>query len=344
MAEPQVRQPWWHGVLIATTTVGVAVLVRTSLESLWHFYFLPMMPAVMVTALLAGRWSVTLAICLAVVANVVQVRGVSQEDIVVNSILFALISWGIAEVCWRLIQALRQSRRISHDLFVREAVLDTILTSVPIVTLDRRGHIRRITPVAAELLAVAPEAATNQPFSAFVGGFHPALLEKVGEGGILDPPPQRRWTATRPDGTVTSLIIHADILPDDIEPEHAVLSLADQTQADAAKDQSHAFSLQLQQMWRLNSLGEMAATLAHELNQPLTALTTLSDNANQLAERGRIDEVRGNLTHISQLAERMGRIVSHIKAFSRKGDAARAAVSVDEAIRQALMLIETRRR
>lgn len=100
----------------------------------------------MVTALLAGRWSVTLAICLAVVANVIQVRGVSQEDIVVNSILFALVSWGIAEVCWRLIQALRQSRRISHDLFVREAVLDTILTSVPIVTLDRRGHIRRITP------------------------------------------------------------------------------------------------------------------------------------------------------------------------------------------------------
>jgi len=98
------------------------------------------------------------------------------------------------------------------------------------------------------------------------------------------------------------------------------------------------------QAGKLAVLGQMAAGITHELNQPLTALTTLSDNANQLVERGRIDEVRGNLTHISQLAERMGRIVSHIKAFSRKGDAARAAVSVDEAIRQALMLVETRRR
>lgn len=98
------------------------------------------------------------------------------------------------------------------------------------------------------------------------------------------------------------------------------------------------------QAGKLAVLGQMAAGITHELNQPLTALTTLSDNANKLAERGRIDEVRGNLTHISQLAERMGRIVSHIKAFSRKGDAARAAVSVDEAIRQALMLVETRRR
>ena len=98
------------------------------------------------------------------------------------------------------------------------------------------------------------------------------------------------------------------------------------------------------QAGKLAVLGQMAAGITHELNQPLTALTTLSDNANQLAERGRIDEVRGNLTHISQLAERMGRIVSHIKAFSRKGDAARAAISVDEAIRQALMLVETRRR
>ena len=98
------------------------------------------------------------------------------------------------------------------------------------------------------------------------------------------------------------------------------------------------------QAGKLAVLGQMAAGITHELNQPLTALTTLSDNANQLAERGRIDEVRGNLTHISQLAERMGRIVSHIKAFSRKGDAARATVSVDEAIRQALMLVENRRR
>ncbi|WP_296223782.1 sensor histidine kinase [Ralstonia sp. UBA689] len=101
------------------------------------------------------------------------------------------------------------------------------------------------------------------------------------------------------------------------------------------------------QAGKLAVLGQMAAGITHELNQPLTALTTLSDNANQLAERGRIDEVRGNLTHISQLANRMGRIVSHIKAFSRKGasgDEARTAVSVDEAIRQALMLVETRRR
>jgi two-component system C4-dicarboxylate transport sensor histidine kinase DctB len=98
------------------------------------------------------------------------------------------------------------------------------------------------------------------------------------------------------------------------------------------------------QAGKLAVLGQMAAGITHELNQPLTALTTLSDNANQLAERGRIDEVRSNLTHISRLAERMGRIVSHIKAFSRKGDAARAAVSVDEAIRQALMLVESRRR
>lgn len=90
--DPLVRQPWWHGVLIATTSVGVAVLVRHSLEASWHFYFLPLLPAVMATALLAGRWSVALAIGLAVVANVMQVRGVSDQDIAVNSILFALIS------------------------------------------------------------------------------------------------------------------------------------------------------------------------------------------------------------------------------------------------------------
>lgn len=130
----------------------------------------------------------------------------------------------------------------------------------------------------------------------------------------------------------------ADLMATNEQLQHEIV---DRTRAEA---ELRATQDELVQASKLAALGQMAAGITHELNQPLTALTTLSDNANQLAERGRIDEVRGNLTHISQLAERMGRIVSHIKAFSRKGDAARAAVSVDEAIRQALMLVETRRR
>jgi two-component system C4-dicarboxylate transport sensor histidine kinase DctB len=98
------------------------------------------------------------------------------------------------------------------------------------------------------------------------------------------------------------------------------------------------------QAGKLAVLGQMAAGITHELNQPLAALTTLADNAVLLLARGEQIEARDNLTLISQLAGRMGRIVAHIKAFARKGEGERERVLVADALRQALVLVEPRRK
>jgi two-component system C4-dicarboxylate transport sensor histidine kinase DctB len=98
------------------------------------------------------------------------------------------------------------------------------------------------------------------------------------------------------------------------------------------------------QAGKLAVLGQMAAGITHELNQPLAALNTLADNAVLLLERGEQIEARDNLSLISQLAGRMGRIVAHIKAFARKGEGERERVLVADALRQALVLVEPRRK
>lgn len=98
------------------------------------------------------------------------------------------------------------------------------------------------------------------------------------------------------------------------------------------------------QAGKLAVLGQMAAGITHELNQPLAALNALSDNTVRLIGRGRMDDVQHNLTLISGMASRMGRIVAQIKAFARKGETERERVNVHEAIRNALLLIEPRRR
>lgn len=98
------------------------------------------------------------------------------------------------------------------------------------------------------------------------------------------------------------------------------------------------------QAGKLAVLGQMAAGITHELNQPLAALNALSDNTVRLIERGRMDDVQHNLTLISGMASRMGRIVAQIKGFARKGETERERVNVHEAIRHALLLIEPRRR
>jgi two-component system C4-dicarboxylate transport sensor histidine kinase DctB len=65
-------------------------------------------------------------------------------------------------------------------------------------------------------------------------------------------------------------------------------------------------------------LGQISAGLAHELNQPLAALRTLSDNAVVLMDKQRLDETRGNLQRISHLVGRLGELTRRLKTFAHK--------------------------
>lgn len=98
------------------------------------------------------------------------------------------------------------------------------------------------------------------------------------------------------------------------------------------------------QAGKLAVLGQMAAGISHEVNQPLTAMHTLTDNARDLLDRGDLGEVRSNLDGIKQMAERMGRIAGEIKNFTRKSPVEKQAVPVLNVVCQAAMLVESRRR
>lgn len=98
------------------------------------------------------------------------------------------------------------------------------------------------------------------------------------------------------------------------------------------------------QAGKLAVLGQMAAGISHEVNQPLTAMHTFTDNAVDLLDRGRLDEVRENLGFIKQMAVRMGHIVGEIKTFARKPPLERQEVHLAEVVNQAIMMVEPRRR
>jgi two-component system C4-dicarboxylate transport sensor histidine kinase DctB len=90
------------------------------------------------------------------------------------------------------------------------------------------------------------------------------------------------------------------------------------------------------------ALGQMSASITHELNQPLAALRTLSSNALMFMQRLEFDEARQNLRVICDMTERMGKITSQLKRFARKSPTYLERVLIGSAISNAIFLLDAR--
>lgn len=77
---------------------------------------------------------------------------------------------------------------------------------------------------------------------------------------------------------------------------------------------------ELVQAGKLAAIGQMSTSIAHELNQPLAALRTLSGNTVRFLERGAMDVASTNLRTMNDLIDRMGRITASLRSFARRGD------------------------
>ena len=98
---------------------------------------------------------------------------------------------------------------------------------------------------------------------------------------------------------------------------------------------------ELVQAGKLAAIGQMSTSIAHELNQPLAALRTLSGNTVRFIERGALDTASANLRTINDLVDRMGRITASLRAFARRGED-RGQSSLGKAVEAALQLLGAR--
>jgi len=95
---------------------------------------------------------------------------------------------------------------------------------------------------------------------------------------------------------------------------------------------------------KLATLGQIAAGVAHEINQPIAAIRIHADSASLQLQREDHAGALRSLTSIDHLTERVGAITDELRAFSRKTRSETVAVGVEGAIDGAVLLVAGRLR
>ncbi len=91
---------------------------------------------------------------------------------------------------------------------------------------------------------------------------------------------------------------------------------------------------------RMTAMGQMSSALAHELNQPLTAILSYARGARRLAEslKGDVAELRDILEKVAEQAGRAGNIIRRLRAFVEKREPNRVSEDINKLVEESVNL------
>jgi len=123
-------------------------------------------------------------------------------------------------------------------------------------------------------------------------------------------------------------------------------SMLDITERKQARERARQQEEKLQATARLVTMGEMASALAHELNQPLSAIASYTTGCLNLLDAGGAApaELRTALAKAAQQAQRAGQIIRRVHEFVRKRDPTRSPVRINGAVEEAVGFAEAEAR
>ncbi len=234
-----------------------------------------------------------------------------------------------------------------QQLELQRNQLQTIIESEPecIKLQDRHGAILEINPAGLSLLdAQYSEQVIGKTVYEFLipeyrEEYH-RLTETVFKGGrgsmefeVFSLNGKRRWLET-----------HAAPLMNNEGQVSALLAITrDIDERKKTEEQLRQQQVELARVCRLSTMGEMASTLAHELNQPLCAISSYAESAQLLNIDANV-ELEKLLKKIVCQSQRATQIIQHIRDFVRKQSPQPVFTSVEEILSTVTEFIEPERR
>jgi len=145
----------------------------------------------------------------------------------------------------------------------------------------------------------------------------------------------------RRSGTTFPIGLSVGEIPTGSQPKFVGI-IQDITERKRSEEEVHQIRERLSQFGRLSTLGEMAAGLAHELNQPLAAIATYTQACQRLIESGKSDddEILAALKKCDVQARRAGDVIRRLRHFVQKRELGRQEVSCKKLIHDLAVLAE----
>ena len=258
---------------------------------------------------------------------------------------FQLFMLALAATGLMLGAVVSERRRLSVALVDSEGLRTAILNTVSdgILTIDACGAIQSINPAVETLFSRPSHRLIGHDLSELIEDA-PDLLSGL-KLAIHSPASQARcWAldARRPDGTAFPIELSAGRF-DLLSAEHYTLVVRNITfrRETEARDRQH--QAELAHVSRLSLAGEMAAGLAHELSQPLTAIIAYTRGCLRLLA-GPVPEpalLHEGMAEVVQQAERAGDVLDRLREFVRGGEFRRALIAIKPVIDAAVNLVHS---
>jgi two-component system sensor kinase FixL len=272
------------------------------------------------------------------------------------AVAFAAI--GLLGVFWMIRTQLRlrsELAEVSKSLDERDAHLQSILDTVidATVVIDAEGGILSFNTSAVRQFGYQSEEVIGRNVSVLMpepyGTQHDGYLTRyltTGEKRIIGI--DRVVVGRRKDGSTfpMKLAVGEVRSGDRIYFTGFIRDLTEQEESAAKLGQARS---ELARLARLNELGEMASTLAHELNQPLSAIANYVQGCRRMLEK--LDDeharrLRGALDETARQAIRAGDIIRHLREFVTRGETDKAPEDIKQLVEEAgaLALVGSRER
>ena len=144
-----------------------------------------------------------------------------------------------------------------------------------------------------------------------------------------------------PDGSVKHVKVLAHPAQDMEDNVEYVGVLMDITAAKRAEEALQELQASLAHVTRVTALGELTASIAHEVNQPLAAIVTYGDAGLRWLNREvpQLDEVRSAVERMIDCAKLAGEVIARLRALSRKTTTEMVRLDINEVVNEVLFLI-----